>query len=147
MNKSNSKQKLGLWMLTALVTGNMIGSGVFYCHFSRFLWQHRNCCLAFYTAAGAILLALVFANLSLIISTYWRSLRILFAQDSVILLDFKSLTITGLQLWVGNAAIVVAFVRISRRILACITTQRQLIIFDQNRDCLATHSRQHFWCT
>lgn len=55
--------KLGLWLATALVIGNMIGSGVFllpsalagYGGISLVAWG--------FTAAGAILLALVFARL------------------------------------------------------------------------------------
>src|SRR3954452_19101624 len=58
------KRTIGLWMATALVVGNMIGSGVFLLPaslagtagpISMFGWL--------FTGAGAILLALVFANL------------------------------------------------------------------------------------
>src|SRR6266516_7992305 len=58
------KRTMGLWMATALVVGNMIGSGVFLLPASLagaagpvsiFAWV--------FTGAGAVLLALVFANL------------------------------------------------------------------------------------
>jgi amino acid permease len=58
------KRSMGLWMATALVVGNMIGSGVFLLPaslagtagpISIFGW--------IFTGAGAMLLALVFANL------------------------------------------------------------------------------------
>lgn len=58
------KRSMGLWMATALVVGNMIGSGVFLLPASMadaagpisiFGWV--------FTGAGAILLAYVFANL------------------------------------------------------------------------------------
>jgi amino acid transporter len=58
------KRSMGLWMATALVVGNMIGSGVFLLPaslagtagpISIFGWT--------FTGAGAMLLALVFANL------------------------------------------------------------------------------------
>src|SRR5580765_6215145 len=61
---SSSKNKLGLWMSTSLVVGNMIGSGVFlmptalaaYGGISVFGW--------IFSAIGAFLLAKVFSNLS-----------------------------------------------------------------------------------
>ena len=58
------KRTMGLWMATALVVGNMVGSGIFLLPASLadaagpvsiFAWV--------FTGAGAILLALVFANL------------------------------------------------------------------------------------
>ena len=62
--KPKLKRSMGLWMATALVVGNMVGSGVFLLPaslagtagpISMFGWV--------FTGAGAILLALVFANL------------------------------------------------------------------------------------
>ncbi len=55
------KRSLGLWMATALVVGNMVGSGVFGCP-SSLAPPGRSHWLGV-TGAGAILLALVFANL------------------------------------------------------------------------------------
>ncbi len=62
--QQDKKQFLGLWMCTALVVGNMIGSGVFLLPstlasigpISIFGWL--------FTAAGAIVLALIFSRLS-----------------------------------------------------------------------------------
>ena len=64
MRNTKLKRSMGLWMATALVVGNMIGSGVFLLPaslagtagpISMFGWV--------FTGAGAILLALVFAGL------------------------------------------------------------------------------------
>ena len=57
------KKQLGMWMLTALVVGNMIGSGVFLLPAS--LAQYGTVTIFSWigTAIGAMLLALVFAKL------------------------------------------------------------------------------------
>jgi Amino acid permease len=58
------KRTMGLWMATALVVGNMVGSGVFLLPASLAGTAGPISMLAWvYTGAGAILLALVFANL------------------------------------------------------------------------------------
>lgn len=99
---------LGLWMLTALVAGNMVGSGIFllpaslanYGSISMFSW--------IFTSVGALLIALVFAKLSTIIPriggpyAYCRE-----AYGSFI--GFQMAYNYWIALWVGNAAIAVAF--------------------------------------
>ena len=57
------KRKLGLWMATALVVGNMIGSGVFLLPSS--LAQYGGIAIVAWvlTALGAMALAVVFARL------------------------------------------------------------------------------------
>src|SRR5829696_5994984 len=58
------KRSMGLWMATALVVGNMIGSGVFLLPASLAGTAGPVSVLAWiFTGAGAILLALVFAGL------------------------------------------------------------------------------------
>jgi len=64
MTQGHSQDKIGLWPLTSLVTGNLVGSGVYllpttlaiYGSISLFGWLITSC--------GAILLSLVFAQLS-----------------------------------------------------------------------------------
>jgi basic amino acid/polyamine antiporter, APA family len=59
-----SKRKMGLWMATALVIGNMIGSGVFLLPASLAGEAGPLSMLGWvFTGVGAVLLALVFANL------------------------------------------------------------------------------------
>jgi basic amino acid/polyamine antiporter, APA family len=57
------KRSLGLWMATALVIGNMVGSGVFGLPASLASTGPISLLAWVFTGAGAILLALVFANL------------------------------------------------------------------------------------
>jgi APA family basic amino acid/polyamine antiporter len=66
-NPPELKRDLGTWMSTALVTGNMIGSGVFLLPASLaavVLVSGSSSLLAWaFTGIGAMLLALVFATL------------------------------------------------------------------------------------
>ena len=58
------KRSMGLWMATALVVGNMIGSGIFLLPASLAAEAGPVSMIGWaFTGAGAILLALVFANL------------------------------------------------------------------------------------
>src|SRR5262245_3754753 len=58
------KRTIGLWMATALVVGNMIGSGVFMLPATLAGAAGPVSLLGWvFTGAGAMLLALVFANL------------------------------------------------------------------------------------
>lgn len=104
------KRSLGLWMTTALVVGNMIGSGVFLLPASMadaagpvsiFGWL--------FTGAGAILLAYVFANLG---RAYPRTGGP-YAYARQAFGDFAGFwTAWGywIAAWAGNAAIAVAFI-------------------------------------
>ena len=58
-----ASQKLGLWMLTALVAGNMVGSGVFLLPASLASFGSIGLLAWAFTSIGALLLALVFAKL------------------------------------------------------------------------------------
>ncbi len=58
-----SSRKLGIWMLTALVTGNMIGSGVFILPAALAVYGSIGLLAWVFTAVGSIFLALVFAKL------------------------------------------------------------------------------------
>ena len=57
------RRGLGLWMATALVVGNMIGSGVFLLPSSLAAYGGISIVAWLLTTAGAVLLALVFARL------------------------------------------------------------------------------------
>jgi APA family basic amino acid/polyamine antiporter len=104
------KRSMGLWMATALVVGNMIGSGVFLLPatladtagpVSLFGWL--------FTGAGAVLLALVFANLGRALPRTGGP----YAYAKRAFGDFAGFwTAWGywIAVWAGNAAIAVAFV-------------------------------------
>lgn len=103
------KRNLGLWMLTALVVGNMIGSGVFLLPASLAALGSVSVFGWALTGVGAILLALVFANLGRSMPrtggpyAYARSAF----GDFV---GFQTAWGYWIAVWAGNAAIAVAFV-------------------------------------
>ncbi|GAB4392778.1 MAG: amino acid permease [Gammaproteobacteria bacterium] len=102
------KRKMGVFTLTALVAGNMIGSGIFLLPAS--LAQYGSISIAswVFTAVGAVLLGLVFANLSRIkpmVGGPYAYCREAFGDLIAFLIAYNY----WIALWVGNAAIVVAF--------------------------------------
>ena len=108
--KPKLKRSMGLWMATALVVGNMVGSGVFLLPatlagaagpVSLFGWV--------ITGTGAVMLALVFANLGRALprtgGPYAYAKRAF--GDFV---GFQTAWGYWIAIWAGNAAIAVAFV-------------------------------------
>src|SRR4249920_667177 len=103
------KRSLGLWMATALVIGNMVGSGVFGLPSSLASTGPISLLSWVFTGAGAILLALVFATLG---RAYPRTGGP-YAYAHRAFGDFAGFwTAWGywITAWVGNAAIAIAFV-------------------------------------
>jgi basic amino acid/polyamine antiporter, APA family len=104
------KRSLGLWMATALVIGNMIGSGVFLLPSSLAAEAGPVSIFALIlTGVGAMMLALVFANLGRAFprtgGPYAYSRRAF--GDFV---GFQTAWGYWIAVWAGNAAIAVAFV-------------------------------------
>ncbi len=101
-------QSLGFWMLTALVVGNMIGSGIFLlpaalAHFGTitiYSW--------ILTAIGATFLALVFAKLSSLFPKTGGP-YIYCRKGFGDFIGFQVAYNYWIYMWVGNAAIAVAF--------------------------------------
>jgi len=103
------KRSLGLWMATALVIGNMVGSGVFGLPSSLAGTGPISLLSWVFTGAGAILLALVFANLG---RAYPRTGGP-YAYARRAFGDFAGFwTAWGywIAAWAGNAAIATIFV-------------------------------------
>jgi APA family basic amino acid/polyamine antiporter len=104
------KRSLGLWMATALVVGNMIGSGWVLLPASLASTAGPLSILAWvFTGVGAILLALVFANLGRALPRTGGP----YAYARRAFGDFAGFwTAWGywIAAWVGNVAIVTAFV-------------------------------------
>ncbi len=102
-------RKLGTGMATALVIGNMIGSGVFLLPASLAAFGGISIVAWLFTAAGAFLLAMVFARLGRAYpktgGPYAYSRRAF--GDFV---GFQTAWAYWIAAWVGNAAIAVAFV-------------------------------------
>ena len=108
--RTQLKRSMGLWMATALVVGNMVGSGVFLLPASMADAAGPISILGWvFTGAGAILLAYVFANLG---RAYPRTGGP-YAYARKAFGDFAGFwTAWGywIAAWAGNAAITVAFV-------------------------------------
>lgn len=103
------KQKtLGFWMLTALVTGNMIGSGVFLLPAALANYGSIGIIAWVATSLGALCLALVFGKLSTVIRKTggpYAYCREGFGNFIGFLVAYNY----WIALCIGNAAIVVAF--------------------------------------
>jgi APA family basic amino acid/polyamine antiporter len=104
------KRSMGLWMATALVVGNMIGSGVFLLPASLAGAGGPISLLGWVlTGAGAILLALVFANLARAFPREggpYAYARRAFGD----FIGFQTAWGYWIAAWAGNAAIATAFV-------------------------------------
>jgi basic amino acid/polyamine antiporter, APA family len=104
------KRSIGLWTAIALVVGNMIGSGIFLLPATLAATAGPISLLGWvFTGAGAILLALVFANLGRALPRTGGP----YAYARRAFGDFAGFwTAWGywIAVWAGNAAIAVAFV-------------------------------------
>lgn len=103
-----TRKGLGLSMLTALVAGNMIGSGIFLLPASMASFGSISLLAWIFTSAGALLLALVFAKLGSVmprIGGPYAYCREAFGD----FVGFQMAYNYWVALWVGNAAIAVAF--------------------------------------
>ena len=107
--RQRGRRGLGLWMATALVVGNMIGSGVFLLPSSLARYGGISIVAWLLTTAGAVLLALVFARLG----RAYPKTGGPYAYSRQAFGDFVGFqTAWGywIAIWAGNAAIAVAFV-------------------------------------
>ncbi|MFC2088970.1 amino acid permease [Calditrichota bacterium] len=108
-NVVSTKNKLGFWMCTSLVVGNMIGSGIFLLPASLAKYGGISIVGWLVTSTGSVLLALVFAKLSRLIpktgGPYIYS-RIAFGEFAGFLVAWGY----WLSIVAANAAIAVAFV-------------------------------------
>jgi APA family basic amino acid/polyamine antiporter len=107
--KPRLKRSIGLWMATALVVGNMVGSGIFTlpAALSGEAGPASIVALVF-TGIGAMLLALVFANLGRAYPKTggpYHYARRAFGD----FVGFQTARAYWIAAWVGNAAIAVAF--------------------------------------
>jgi len=103
------KRGLGMWMATALVIGNMIGSGIFLLPASLAATAGPVSIIAWvFTGLGAMMLALVFARLG---RAYPKTggpyvyARKAFGD----FIGFETAWMYWINAWVGNAAIAIAF--------------------------------------
>ncbi len=108
-NTTADRGKLGLWMSTALVAGNMIGSGIFLLPTSLAPFGGISIVGWLFTAVGSICLALVFAKLSSWVPKAGGP----YAYTRLGFGDFAGFWMAWgywIAIWAGNAAIAVACV-------------------------------------
>ncbi len=108
-NHRPRQRKLGLWICTALVLGNMVGSGIFLLPASLARFGGISLLGWLVTSMGAVCLALVFARLSALLPAAGGP----YAYTRAGFGDFTAFLVGWgywVALWTGNAAIAVAFV-------------------------------------
>ncbi len=104
--KSN---KLGLWALTALVSGNMIGSGIFLLPSNLASIGSISLLSWLLTATGAFFLAIVFSKMSILVPKIGGPYA--YAQAGFgEFIGFQTAYNYWIAIWIGNAAIVIAMV-------------------------------------
>ncbi len=104
---NDKKGKLGLFMLIALVTGNMVGSGAFLLPTDLARIGSIGLFSLAFTIIGALCLALVFAKMSLLIPKIGGPY--VYAREGFgEYMGFQTAYYYWLAVWIGNAAIVVA---------------------------------------
>ena len=104
---SDKKNKLGLFMLIALVIGNMVGSGVFMLPASIAQIGSIGLLSWIFTATGALCLAMVFAKMCLLVPKNggpYAFARAGFGKY----IGFQTAFFYWASAWIGNAAIAVA---------------------------------------
>ncbi len=99
--------KLGIIALTALVTGNMIGSGIFLLPADLAHIGSISIVSWLITGSGALLLAFVFANFSMLLPKVGGPYAYVTAELGRFL-GFQTAYCYWIAAWVGNAAIAIA---------------------------------------
>ena len=102
--QDSPQRKLGLWMSTSLVIGNMIGSGIFLLPAALAVYGGISILGWLFTGAGALCLALVFARLSSLMPEAGGP----YAYTRNGLGDFAGFLVGWgywVSIWCGNAAI------------------------------------------
>jgi basic amino acid/polyamine antiporter, APA family len=105
VNPAPRPQLLGFWMCVALVVGNSIGSGVFLLPASLAPYGLNSLLAWLFTAAGAVLLALLFSQLSRAhpqAGGPYAYTRLAFGPFPAFIVAWGY----WISIWVGNAAIV-----------------------------------------
>ncbi|MDA7742229.1 amino acid permease, partial [Francisellaceae bacterium] len=107
---SAPKKYMSFWMMVALVTGNMVGSGIFLLPSGLAAFGSISLLSWVFTATGAILLALVFCNMSRLVPNQDGGPYIYVREGLGKFMGFQSGFGYWVAAWVGNAAIVLAMV-------------------------------------
>jgi APA family basic amino acid/polyamine antiporter len=106
-SKAGKKGKLGFWLSTSLVVGNMTGSGIFLLPAALALYGGISIFGWLFTVVGALFLALVFSRLSRLITRAGGPYS--YAREGFgDLTGFMVVWGYWISIWTGNAAIAVA---------------------------------------
>ena len=110
MSENKPIRKIGLWMSTSLVIGNMIGAGIFLMPSALATFGGISILGWIFSAAGALFLAKVFGNLSKLVPDKSGGPYI---YSKIGFGDFAAFLVAWgywISIWVANAAIAIAFV-------------------------------------
>ena len=106
----NNKNYMSFWMLVALVSGNMVGSGIFLLPAGLAKIGSISILAWTFTAVGSLLLALVFCHLSCLVPKVDGGPYIYVRIGMGKFMGFQSGFGYWVSLWVGNCAISIAMV-------------------------------------
>jgi len=110
MNQNKPPKKLGFWMATSLVVGNMIGAGIFLMPSALAGYGGISILGWLFSAAGSFLLAKVFGNLSTMVPNKTGGP---YVYSKAGLGEFAAFLVAWgywISIWLANAAITIAFV-------------------------------------
>ncbi|NNJ88803.1 MAG: amino acid permease, partial [Eudoraea sp.] len=110
MNLTKDKNKLGIWMSTSLVIGNMIGAGIFMMPSALASYGGISILGWIASSVGALLLARVFSKLSTMVKEKTGGP---YAFAKIGFGDYIGFLVAWgywISIWVANAAIAIAFV-------------------------------------
>jgi APA family basic amino acid/polyamine antiporter len=110
LKETNSKKKLGIWMSTSLVVGNMVGAGIFLMPAALAAYGGISVIGWLVSAAGALILARVFSQLSLLVPNSDGGPYAFARAGFGDYLGFLVAWGYWISIWVSNAAIAIAFV-------------------------------------
>jgi basic amino acid/polyamine antiporter, APA family len=120
-HSTNPPRQLGFWMCLALVVGNMIGSGIFLLPASLAPYGLNSIFGWLLTASGAVLLAIVFAQLARVYPQAGGPYiypRVAFGEC----VGFVTAWGYWMSVWVGNAAIAIGTVAYLSELIPAIRT-------------------------
>ena len=110
MGQSSSSKKLGIWMSTSLVIGNMIGAGVFLMPAALAAYGGISVVGWLFSSAGALVLAYIFSRLSKMVKNSAGGPYAFSREGFGDFLGFLVAWGYWISIWVSNAAIAIAFV-------------------------------------
>ncbi len=110
MGPTSGKKKLGLWMSTSLVVGNMIGAGVFLMPAALAAYGGISILGWLFSSLGALVFAYIFGKLSKMVKESSGGPYAFSREGFGDFLGFLVAWGYWISVWVSNAAIAIAFV-------------------------------------